>query len=72
MEALDDGWEEQGERVQRRCVEDVGDHVHVDLPVGEDIAELLPRKVSLRSRASVDDQTLNSQILLLLIQKARI
>lgn len=65
LEALDDGGQEEGEGVERGGVEDVGDHVHVDLPVNKDGAELSPREGGLGSWASVDEQSADSQVLLL-------
>lgn len=65
LEALDDGRQEERERVERSGVEDVGDHVHVDLPVNKDSAELSPREGGLGGWARIDKQSANSQVLLL-------
>lgn len=70
MKAPYDGGEEQRERVQWGCVEDVGDHMQVNLPVNKDISELLPGKVCLSRGTGINDQALNSQFLLLVVQEA--
>lgn len=69
LEALDDGRQEEREGVEWGGVEDVGDHVHVDLPVDEDGAELSPGEGGLSGWACINEQSAHSQVLFLCVQE---
>lgn len=65
LETLDDGGQEERQGIERGGVEDIGDHVHVNLPVDKNGTELSPREGGLGSWASIDKQSADSQVLLL-------
>lgn len=69
LEALDNGGQEEREGVQRGGVEDVGDHVHVNLPINKDGAELSPGEGGLSCWAGINEQSAHSQILLFCVQE---